>query len=53
MWFQKISILPPHKIIGNFEGEGGRGGSKAVISEEWGGSWETTFPKGDEPRTKH
>ena len=24
----------------NFQGEGG-------------GSWETTFPKGDEPRTKH
>ena len=31
----------------------GVGGSKAVISEENWGSWETTFPKGDEPRAKH
>ena len=23
MWFQKISIPPPQRVIGNFEGEGG------------------------------
>ena len=31
VWFQKISIPPPWKIIGNSEGEGG------------GGSWESIF----------
>ena len=40
VWFQKISIPLLQKIIGNSDGGGG-------------GSWETTFPKGDEPRTKH
>ena len=30
VWFQKISIPTPWKIIGNSEGEGG---SKAVISK--------------------
>ena len=32
------------------------GGSKAVISEGWGGGGgqgETIFPKGDEPSTRH
>ena len=53
VWFQKISIPPPWKIIGNSEGE--EGGSKVVISEGWGGggSMGKHFPKGDRPRTKH
>ena len=25
VWFQKISIPPPWKVIGNSEGEGGKG----------------------------
>jgi len=28
VWFQKISILPPQRVIGNSEGKGG-GGVKA------------------------
>ena len=41
VWFQKISIpppppQPPWKIIGNSAGRGG--------------SWETSFPNGDEPK---
>ena len=44
VWFQKISIPVPWKIIGNSEGEGG---SKAVISKGWGGggSWESIFQR--------
>ena len=45
VWFQKISIPPPWKIIGNSEGE--EGGSKVVISEGWGGGgpWESIFQR--------
>ena len=55
VWFQKISIPPPQEIIGNSEGEGeGEWGSKAVISEGWGGGgMGKHFLKGDRPRTKH
>ena len=33
VWFQKVSILPPQKVTGNFWGGGG-GGSKAKLLKE-------------------
>ena len=42
---------PPRKIIGNSEGDGGV--QRQLFPRGRGGSWETTFPEGDEPRTKH
>ena len=50
VWFQKISIPPPQKIIGNSEGEGGFKGSN--FRGVWGfmGNY---FPRGDRPCTKH
>ena len=53
MWFQKIFIPPPPHGRSLEIPRGRRGGSKAIISEGRGGSWETTFPEGGEPRTKH
>jgi len=32
VWFQKLSIPPPQRVIGNSEGEGG-GGSRPKIKE--------------------
>ena len=43
MQFQKISILPPRKVVGNSEGEGG---SEAKISEGSGGLKSKLFPEG-------
>ena len=40
---------PPQKIIGNSEG---RGVQRQLFPRGWGDSLETTFPEGDEPRTK-
>ena len=51
VWFQKISIPPPRKTIGNSEGEEGlKGRNFQGVGGFW---WETAFPKGQEPRTKN
>ena len=51
VWFQKISIPPPQKIIGNSYGERGFKGSN--FQGVHGGVMRKYFPKGDGPRTKH
>ena len=52
VWFQKISILPHGRPLEIPRGRGG-GGSKAVISEGYGGFMGNYFPRGDRPCTKH
>jgi len=49
VWFQKISIPPPQRVIGNSEREGGLKGQKTFI-----GKYEPKleFPEGWEVQTK-
>ena len=53
VWLQKISIPTPPPHGRSLEIPRGRGGSKAVISEGYGGFMGNYFPRGDRPCTKH
>jgi len=52
VWFQKISIPPPRRVIGNFKGEGGLKGQtgkyepKLEFPEGWGVQTEKTLHGG-------